>query len=112
MDDASSSADATVEGTIDLTDARIIEMTADDWSFSPSSITAKQGEKIVIRLKGAEGVHSFAIADLGINVSINPGETKDIEIPTDKVGTLAFRCRIPCGEGHMDMKGEIIVEAA
>jgi cytochrome c oxidase subunit 2 len=56
-----------------------------------------------------EGKHSLVIADLGVNVEVEPGETKDIEIPTEKAGTFEFRCRIPCGPGHKDMKGTLVV---
>lgn len=89
--------------------ARIIEMKASDWEFSPSAITAKKGEKLIVRVTGVEGQHSFAIADLGINVAVAPGEVKDIEIPTDKAGTFEFRCRIPCGPGHKDMMGSLVI---
>jgi len=89
---------------------RVIEVTAQNWVFTPATITAKQGEKILVRLRGISGVHSFGVSDMGINVTINPGETKDIEIPTDKAGTFSFRCMVPCGEGHMDMVGEIVIE--
>jgi cytochrome c oxidase subunit 2 len=97
------------EGAMVPADVRVIEMEATDWAFSPSAISVKQGEKIVIRVKGVEGKHSIAIPDLDINVEINPGETKDIEIPTDKAGTFAFRCRIPCGPGHKDMTGTLVI---
>ncbi|MDO8648777.1 MAG: cupredoxin domain-containing protein [Candidatus Peregrinibacteria bacterium] len=107
MDDEAASSSAAAAA--DTTDARIIEMTADTWVFAPTAITASVGEKVILRLTGVEGVHSFAVAELGINVPINPGETKDIEIPTDKAGTFAFRCRIPCGDGHKDMTGTLTI---
>lgn len=90
-------------------DARVIEMTSTDWSFSPASITAKKGEKVIVRLKNEDGIHSFGMMDLGVNVRINPGETKDIVIPTDKAGTFSFRCLVPCGPGHKDMVGTLVI---
>ena len=102
---------SSVSAPADTIDARIIEMTATTWSFTPNTITAKKGEKIVVRLTNDQGVHSFGIKDLGINVSIQPGETKDVEIPTDTAGTFAFRCMIPCGDGHKEMTGTIVIEA-
>lgn len=93
----------------DTSDARIIEMSVDEWSFAPATITAAKGEKIIVRLKGEEGAHSFAIPDLNINIPIAPGETKDVEIPTGTSGTFAYRCLIPCGPGHRDMVGQLIV---
>lgn len=107
-DGATSSAEATTSQS--STDARIIDMNIDDWSFAPNTITAKQGEKLIVRLHGIAGRHSLAIQDLGINVPIEPGETKDVEIPTDKAGSFGFRCLVPCGSGHRDMKGTLVIE--
>ena len=105
-----SSSASDVSDNTDAT-ARIVEVSVDNWAFSPNTITAKQGEKVVVRWKGIAGMHSFASKDLGINVAIDPGETKDVTIPTDKAGTFAFRCAVPCGPGHRDMTGQIVVEA-
>lgn len=88
---------------------RIVEVAVDDWSFSPAALVAEKGEKLIVRVVGKEGVHSFAIPDLGINARIEPGQTVDVEIPTDKAGTFAFRCMVPCGAGHRDMKGTLVV---
>ncbi len=84
-------------------------MTSTDWAFNPLTINAKKGEKIVVRLTNNQGIHSFGAMELGLNVRINPGETKDIVIPTDKAGSFEFRCMVPCGPGHKDMKGTIVI---
>ncbi len=112
VDEAISGDDASSEATDTgaATDARVITMTAADWEFSPNAITAKMGENIVIRVTGVEGAHSFAVPSMGINQKINPGEVKDIVIPTDKAGTYDFRCMVPCGPGHKEMTGKIVIE--
>lgn len=101
---ATSSVTTTTEG-----DTRVISMTSTDWAFNPLTINAKKGEKIVVRLTNNQGIHSFGAMELGLNVRINPGETKDIVIPTDKAGSFEFRCMVPCGPGHKDMKGTIVI---
>jgi len=85
-------------------------MTVDNFVFTPDVIRAKKGEKVTIQLTDIAGVHSFVASDLGIDVAVQPGETKTFEIPTAQVGTFEFHCGIPCGEGHRDMVGQIIVE--
>lgn len=105
----SSAAASAATSKVTDANARVIAMTSTDWVFSPTSITAKKGEKIIVRLTNNDGIHSFGAMDLGINVRINPGETKDIEIPTDKAGTFSFRCLVPCGPGHKDMVGTIVI---
>ena len=106
MTDTSSSAPT---AALPSGEARIIEMTVTDWEFSQKSITAALGEKVIVRLTGVEGSHSFTSQDLGINIPIAAGETKDIEIPTGTAGTFSFRCAVPCGPGHRDMTGSITI---
>lgn len=89
----------------------IIEIKADNWSFSPSSITVQQGQSIVLRISGINGVHGFAVPTLGINQSIAPGQSLNITLPTDVAGIFDFYCNIPCGTGHSDMRGQIIISA-
>ncbi len=91
------------------TDKHVVSMEASNWAFTPNSVTFKKGEKAYISLKGVNGVHSFMSADLGLNVKVSPGETVVIEIPTDKAGTFSFRCGVPCGEGHRDMVGTVVI---
>ena len=89
---------------------RVIEITVDNWSFSPATITAKKGEKVEIKLVGTDGAHSFAVPALSINTPVSAGETKTVMLPTGEAGTFEFLCRIPCGEGHKDMRGTIVIE--
>lgn len=89
---------------------RIIAITADNFLFAPSAITVKKGEDVTLKITGAAGTHGFAIPDLGINVSVAPGQTVSVKLPTDTVGTFGFMCSIPCGAGHRDMKGTVTVE--
>lgn len=97
------------EETEDEQADRVITITADNFTFTPSAITVKKGEKITIRLQGIAGTHGFAIPALLINTAIAPGKTVDITLPTDVAGTFEFFCSIPCGPGHQDMKGTIII---
>ncbi len=105
-----SSPAAMMESSSPETGARIIEMTAANWQFAPNAITLKKGEKVIVRLTDTEGMHSFLSQDLGINMKISAGETLDIEIPTDTAGTFSFRCGVPCGSGHRDMTGTIVIQ--
>jgi heme/copper-type cytochrome/quinol oxidase subunit 2 len=89
--------------------ANIIEVKAANWFFSPAAITVQQGQNITLRIQGESGVHGFAIPEFGINQSVAQGQSIDIKIPTNTIGTFDFFCNIPCGTGHSDMQGQIIV---
>lgn len=104
MDDSSGSTD---DGSMQ---ARVVPVTVTDWSFSPATVTVKKGENVKLELKGDDGVHSLLVADLGLNVRVEPGSDTVVTLPTDKTGTFEGRCGVPCGPGHRDMKFTIVVE--
>lgn len=91
-------------------EARTIDVTVTDWSFEPSTITVRQGEKVRLRLRGEKGIHSLLVADLGLNVRVAPGQETFVDVPTAKAGMFGGRCGVPCGPGHRDMNFTIVVE--
>jgi cytochrome c oxidase subunit II len=87
-----------------------IAISASNWQFNPSVVTVKKGEKVQLVVTGIEGAHGFAIPELRINERIESGQTVIIDLPTDTTGTFTFVCSIPCGAGHKEMKGLIVIE--
>lgn len=98
------------DGAMMQSDTTAITITATNFAFTPNMIRVNKGEKVKLNFAGAEGYHGVGIKDLGINVSFAAGETKTIDLPTDKAGTFSFRCSVPCGPGHREMIGTIIIE--
>lgn len=90
--------------------ARTIRVVATNWAFTPSTITAKVGEKVRLELVGESGNHGIGVPALGLDVKFNEGQTVTVDLPTDKAGVYPFRCNVLCGEGHFDMMGTIIIE--
>ncbi len=89
---------------------RIIDVTVENFKYTPSQIRVTQGEEVVLHLHGFDGKHGFAIPDLGINVAVEAGKTVEVTIPTDAKGTFSFFCSIPCGSGHQTMNGTIVID--
>jgi cytochrome c oxidase subunit 2 len=85
-------------------------ISAKQWSFSPSSIKVKKGDRVVLKVTSTDVAHGFSLAQFGINETLEPGKTKTIEFVADKVGTFTFSCSVPCGAGHKAMSGTLIVE--
>jgi cytochrome c oxidase subunit 2 len=85
-------------------------ITAKQWSFSPSVIKVKKGDKVVLKLTSADVSHGFSLPDFGIDEKINKNETKTVEFTADKAGTFTFTCDVPCGAGHKAMTGTVVVE--
>jgi cytochrome c oxidase subunit 2 len=91
------------------TGERVIHITAKKFEFSPATIQLKVGTPVVIELTSADRKHGFKAPDLGIDVTIEPGQPTLVRIVPDKAGTFPFHCSVFCGGGHEDMVGEIVV---
>lgn len=85
-------------------------MTAEKWIFTPSLITVKQGDKVKLTIKSVDVTHGFALPDFGVKVDLVPDKEETVEFTADKKGEFTFFCSVMCGEGHMDMKGKLVVE--
>lgn len=85
-------------------------VTAKNWEWNPKTITVKKGDKVVLHVSSADDDHGFGIREYNINVAFDGGETKTIEFTADKAGSFTFYCSVPCGEGHREMKGTLVVQ--
>jgi len=97
-----------------------ISMTADYWSFDPSTITVKKGETVRLVITSVNNMmpmmpimfpnHGIEIEGYDIDYTLPVGVTVTIEFVADKAGEFHFHCSVYCGLGHEDMHGELIVE--
>lgn len=88
-----------------------ITLKASNWLFEPSEIRVKEGDRVKITLEGISGTHAITLPDFGVkSKTIGMGETTTVEFVADKKGIFSFKCSVFCGEGHPDMKGDLIVE--
>ena len=97
-------------GQVPTGEVKEFEVIAKQFEFLPNTITVKQGDTVKLSITSADVTHGFAINDFGINETIEPGKTTNIEFVANKKGTFNFYCSIPCGTGHGTMKGQLIVE--
>lgn len=84
-------------------------ITAKQFDFSPSTITANVGDTVKLHITSQDVTHGFALPDFGISKTLNKGETVDVEFVADKKGTFSFFCSVVCGLGHGGMRGQLIV---
>ena len=91
--------------------ARIIELTAHRFVFTPEVLTAKAGEQIVLEVKSLDFIHGMNIPDLKIRVDLMPGRVTRIELPALEAGTYEFLCDNFCGDGHEEMHGKLVITA-
>jgi cytochrome c oxidase subunit II len=86
-----------------------ITMTAKQFEFSPSTITVNKGDTVKITLTTLDVAHGFGIPEFNVNERVEPGTPIIIQFVADKSGTFEYRCTVPCGGGHMQMTGQLIV---
>ena len=83
-----------------------------NFGFDPPTIEVNAGDKVRIILTSDDVPHGLAINEfVGVNkrVDPSPAEPTVIEFLADKRGEFTFYCSVPCGDGHLDMKGKLIV---
>lgn len=87
-----------------------ITMALSKFDFDPNVIEVKQGDVIQLTLTSKDVEHGFKIDAYNLDVKVKGGETKTVTIQADQTGTFEFYCNVPCGSGHRDMNGKLIVK--
>ena len=88
---------------------KVIEITAKKFEFTPSEITLKRGEPVILRLTGSDRVHGFMSKPLKIDTDIPSDTTKDVSVMPDTAGDFTVICDHYCGTGHGNMKMKVTV---
>jgi len=88
---------------------KVIEITAKKFEFSPSEITIKKGEPVILRLTSSDRVHGFMSKPLKIDTDIPSDTTKDVAVTPDTAGNFTVICDHYCGTGHGNMKMKVTV---
>jgi cytochrome c oxidase subunit 2 len=93
-------------------DRKVVRVTAERFTFTPSQIKVKRGTVIEFRLRSEDTNHGFRIVGSDTNVVIpkrGRGEAT-VTFRADTPGRYTFECSKMCGAGHSFMRGEITVE--
>ncbi|PIN74862.1 cytochrome C oxidase subunit II [Candidatus Woesearchaeota archaeon CG10_big_fil_rev_8_21_14_0_10_37_12] len=101
-----------VKETVDKT-GEIKELTIDahNWAFTQENVVINKGDTVRIKVTSSEGIHGLKLPEFDIETGpISPGQEETVEFVADKTGTFEYKCNVPCGPGHREMKGKITVE--
>jgi cytochrome c oxidase subunit II len=102
-----------VPSIIDLTRAsdepKLIEISAKKFEFTPSQITLKKGEPVILRLSSSDRVHGFMSKPLKIDTDIPADKSEDVTVTPDTAGDFTIICDHYCGTGHGNMKMKVTV---
>ena len=94
------------------TPERVISITARKFEYVPHMITVKQNEPVILEFKSLDFVHGFNLPGYGLRADLTPGKAVRVKLMPSKIGSFPFSCDNFCGDGHEEMSGVLIVEAA
>lgn len=85
-------------------------VTAQNFSFTPSLITVKKGDKVKITFKNVDGFHDFKLDEFNVSApqSKSPSTTV-LEFTADKTGSFQYYCSVGTHRA-MGMWGTLKVE--
>jgi cytochrome c oxidase subunit II len=88
---------------------RVIEIKAREFKFSPTEITLKKGEPVILRLSSEDRTHGFFLRALKLDAEIPPDKTVDMAVTPKSTGRYTALCDHYCGTGRGGMKMKVIV---
>ena len=91
------------------TSPKVIKISSKRFEYKPGVVKLKKGVPVVLELVTEDIVMGFNLPDFGVRADIVPGKVARVKFTPDKTGTFIFLCDIFCGNGHEEMKGNIVV---
>jgi cytochrome c oxidase subunit 2 len=88
----------------------VVSITAHQFSYSPDTVTLKEGVAVTLDLVSEDVHHGFNLPDFNIRADVLPGMHTQLRLVPDKKGTFVFLCDYYCGAGHETMNGMLVVE--
>ena len=99
------------EGAGRAQDARVIDIAAERFAFTPSEIRVKAGTRLEIRLQSDDTAHGFHIVGTDVDIEL-PKRGRGVATVNfqPQAGRYTFECSRVCGAGHEFMRGVMIAE--
>lgn len=93
----------TKESSSNVVQVRVSEA---PYSFVPDTYSFQSGKTYTLQFNITMDFHTFTVADLGIDIYIEPGKAVTQEVTFTKPGTFKLVCTVHEGEGQV---GSVIV---
>ena len=99
---------ATIAGTRLMSHAqeqpRHIDIVAQRFYFTPSEITLKKGQPVILALTSKDVQHGLKLDAFNQVLIAKKGASNQVEFTPTEVGTFIAQCASFCGAGHGSMK--------
>lgn len=100
-----------IEPTSSMEGAEEITVEGNEFAFTPSTITVKEGVPVKLTFKNTgKYPHNFTVSDLSVQTAtVQSGQEDTITFTPTKTGSFEYICTVPT---HLDkgMKGTLTVE--
>jgi plastocyanin len=101
---SSSSTTSTSSGSsttsTDVSGESSTSISAQDFFFTPSDLTGAAGQRLTISVSNdGSAAHNFSITDQNIDVTLQPGQSKDIKVTFPDSGSVQFFCSFHQSQG-------------
>jgi cytochrome c oxidase subunit II len=83
---------------------RRVEVAAKRFEFTPSEITLKKGEPVILVLTSKDVQHGLKLDAFNQVVIAKKGESSQVQFTPAEAGTFIAQCASFCGSGHGSMK--------
>jgi cytochrome c oxidase subunit 2 len=80
-----------------------IEVSVKKFAYTPSEVTLKKGEPVVLVLKTEDVGHGLKFKELGLDSKFDKNKPGELAFTPDKVGDFVGHCSVFCGSGHGSM---------
>jgi len=89
-----------------------VSIVARRFAFTPARVRIERGTRVEIELSSGDVAHGFELEGVDGAVEIPPRGDGVVRVAftADEAGRFRFRCVKPCGAGHAEMRGVIVVE--
>ncbi len=85
-------------------------VTGSNFSFAPSTMTVKKGDRVKITFTDAGGNHDLRIDEFGVATKVlKAGGSETVEFTADKTGSFEYYCSVGSHRA-MGMKGTLTVQ--
>ena len=82
---------------------RRIEVSVKKFAYTPSELTLKKGEPVVLVLTTEDVSHGLKFKELGLDSKFSKGKPGELAFTPDKSGDFVGHCSVFCGSGHGTM---------
>lgn len=82
---------------------RRIEVSVKKFAYTPSEITLKKGEPVVLVLTTEDAAHGLKFKELNQNAKFDKGKPAEMAFTPDQTGDFVGHCSVFCGSGHGSM---------